>query len=84
MDYRVTNTDDVAAEDVTVTTPQGTRTFDSIAPGATVNVSIGTRSDTVPEGTFTVAATAGGEPVEYPFTKDVEYQYTAAPFACDD
>jgi hypothetical protein len=49
-----------------------------------VTVSIGTRSDTVPEGTYTVAATAGGDPVEYPFTKDVEYQYTVAPFACDD
>lgn len=83
MDYLVTNTDDVAAEDVTVTTPQGTRTFDSIAPGASVNVSIGTRGDTVPEGTYSVAATAGGDPVEYPFTKDVDYQYTAAPFACE-
>lgn len=82
MTYMVTNTDSVAATNVTVTTPYGDKTFDSIAPDATVSFSAATRLASVAEDGFTVAGTAGGAAVEFPFTADVSYPFTSAAVSC--
>jgi len=82
LKYSVTNVDDVAATDVTITTPYGTKTYDSIDPGVKVTFVRPPSLNSVPDGTFTVAATDGGLDVEFPFTADVEYQYTSAALAC--
>jgi hypothetical protein len=80
LTYSVTNTGEEVANNVTVTTPYGVKTFTSINPGATTSVAQPSRLATVPAGNFTVKAS--GAPVEYPLTTDVDYQFAAPAVTC--
>ncbi|NQX13774.1 hypothetical protein HQQ80_19275 [Microbacteriaceae bacterium VKM Ac-2855] len=65
----VKNTDDVAAA-VSITTAYGSKSFATVAPGASASAVFTTRLGSVPAGTANVTGTATGES---PFAADVAY-----------
>ncbi|WP_454728685.1 beta-L-arabinofuranosidase domain-containing protein [Cellulosimicrobium protaetiae] len=75
---RATNAGDVPA-DVTLTTPYGTKTFASVAPGANAYQSFASRATSVGAGTVTVtgAAVVEGAPEGTPVTTTSEAAYDA-------
>ncbi|MFJ2034251.1 hypothetical protein [Streptosporangium sp. NPDC087985] len=80
MTYSVTNTDNVDATYVTITTPFGAKTFDRVKAGHTVKLQQKTLQTEVPAGTFTV--TGSGPAVKYPFNAGVEYPIATEAVTC--